>query len=121
MFQVHSDCFGSLNSRCFQTSVGQGFFQRFFAVDSVPEFLKVIRDDGIKIYAAETNGNTDLREKMKSEHEPGQWCLILGNENEGIRPEVLTLCDDVVTIPQKRGECLSLTQASAILLFALYS
>jgi len=113
---VRANCFGSLNSRCLRTSTGNGFFQRFYVAEDVPEALHYLKSRGIKLLATDSQGITDLRDIS---HGGKNWCLVLGNENEGVSSDVLDLCDSLVAIPQSQGACLSIVQASAILLYSL--
>jgi tRNA G18 (ribose-2'-O)-methylase SpoU len=62
------------------------------------ERLGGLKDQGFKLIAIEQTSNsvpihsvTPLREKL---------CLILGNEVNGVHPDILGICHQVVEIPQ---------------------
>lgn len=48
------------------------------------------------------------------------YALILGNEEAGIAPETLQVCDDIVTIPGSGAvQSLNVSASAAILIYAL--
>lgn len=50
------------------------------------------------------------------------YALILGNEEDGIPPETLKACDDIVTIPGSGAvQSLNVAATAAILMYALLS
>jgi TrmH family RNA methyltransferase len=45
-------------------------------------------------------------------------CVVFGAEGEGIRPEVLAICDEAVAIPMPAGvDSLNVGSASAVFLY----
>ena len=61
-------------------------------------------------------------EPLALHHSDRPPAVILGNEETGISPAALALCDDIVTIPGNgRVQSLNVAAAAAILLYALTS
>src|SRR5690606_16189537 len=51
---------------------------------------------------------------------PPRLAVLFGNEAQGIRPDILPLCDDRVTIPMKLGtDSLNVAVAAGVFLFEL--
>ena len=53
------------------------------------------------------------------EVEDSNFCIVVGNEHKGVSKEVIQHCDEVVCIPQKFGTSLSVSHATAILIYEL--
>lgn len=79
------------------------------------EDLAWIKKQAVPVYAATLNGNTTFSK-------PHAGILMIGNESKGLRPELLQLATQQLTIP-RRGEAESLNAAVAtgILLSQLLS
>ncbi|MBQ6134909.1 MAG: RNA methyltransferase [Bacilli bacterium] len=70
------------------------------------------------IYGTNVNNGVDVRELTSSQKE--KFCLIMGNEGNGIRPEIQELCDQNLYIPMKEEvESLNVGIACSILLYEL--
>lgn len=70
------------------------------------------------IYGTNVENGKDVRELSVSEKE--KFCLIMGNEGNGIRPEIQELCDQNLYIPMKEEvESLNVGIACSILLYEL--
>lgn len=82
--------------------------------DSPREVLTYIKQSGISLI-----GCTEKAKKMFFEQEmTAPLCLVMGNEGEGISPEILSLCDVNVRIPMLGSvESLNVSVATGILLF----
>jgi 23S rRNA (guanosine2251-2'-O)-methyltransferase len=57
--------------------------------------LKFIRSSGIKLLAASEKGEQNYTQPDLTE----PVCIVLGSEDEGIAPDHLRLCDEIVRIP----------------------
>lgn len=73
------------------------------------ELLKKIKEEGVRIIALEKNDTSHALHSYVL-NEPA--CLILGNEIEGVKDELLALCDDVLHIPM-HGQKISLNVSVA--------
>lgn len=79
--------------------------------------LRELRADGCRIVALEQ----DVRAISLREYRPPErLALIVGREVEGIEPEILALCDDIVAIPMAgRKESFNVASAAAMALYHL--
>jgi 23S rRNA (guanosine2251-2'-O)-methyltransferase len=62
----------------------------------VAELLQNLKDNGYEIIGLE---QTEDSEKLPDYRPPRKVAILLGREVEGIEPELLKKCDDVVEIP----------------------
>jgi len=78
--------------------------------------IESLRDLGLPIYGAALEGG----ESYKALTYPDQGVLVIGNEANGITPEVLDLCNQRVYIPMAgHVESLNASIAGGILMFAV--
>ena len=99
------DCF---NSKVVQSTMGSLFRVKIEYTDLSNWLKKSERT----IYAAALSTKTNSFYQMKS-----NAVLVIGNEGNGISQEVLSLCDDTVTIPQfGNAESLNAAVATGIIL-----
>lgn len=99
------DCF---NSKVVQSTMGSLFRVKMEYTD-LPNWLE--KTDRIK-YAAALSAETNSIYQMKS-----NAVLVIGNEGNGISSDVISLCDETVTIPQfGNAESLNAAVAAGIIL-----
>jgi 23S rRNA (guanosine2251-2'-O)-methyltransferase len=66
------------------------------------------------LYALEVDATEDYRQANST-----RSVFVLGNESDGIRPEVSALCNAAITIPMRRGvESLNVAVTAALIAFA---
>lgn len=77
-----------------------------------------IKAQGYQIYAVElTHDAVDYTELFQNS--PEKICLILGNEVDGVRQELLDFCDKKIIIPMRwRKESLNVSVAAGIVMYA---
>lgn len=66
--------------------------------------IRSLKEQGVCILALEKNENSsDIFSFVQSEFfaHSQPWCLIVGNEVEGVSNEILQLCDAVVHLPMR--------------------
>lgn len=81
----------------------------------VVEVIETVRGMGYRVVALENGVGARPIGPVE-----GKVALVLGNEVEGIEPEVLALCDEAVEIPMPgRKRSLNVSVAAGIALFAL--
>ncbi|MGC1177260.1 MAG: RNA methyltransferase [Candidatus Saccharimonadales bacterium] len=84
------------------------------------DIFKIITDlheQGFRVAALEQAGNSISLSDFKP---PEKLALIVGREVEGIEPEILALCDQIVEIPMfGKKESFNVTQAAAMALYHL--
>jgi tRNA G18 (ribose-2'-O)-methylase SpoU len=77
--------------------------------------VKEIKSQGVKIVCFETTNNAV---SLFNYTHDSDSCLIFGNEENGIQPEVLALADAVIKIPQYGiKESLNVASAAAIAIY----
>lgn len=85
--------------------------------ETIDEVIELLKNEGVKICALELS---EKSQSLRSFDVPEQVALILGNEVEGIGPEVLAHVDHVLEIPmlgQKKS--LNVSVAAGIALYEL--
>lgn len=65
--------------------------------DDLPDYISGKRKEGYTIVALEQSSHSI---ELQSYAFPEKFVLILGNEREGVRPDILHLCDVCLEIPQ---------------------
>lgn len=112
-----------LDKEIHKTALGAEDMVETEAVEDLPALLSAYRDDGYKIVGLENNINRDVCQI----NEPGlkaklgeKVVLILGEEVEGISPELYDLIDLFVEIPMKgQKESFNVSVAAGIAMYAL--
>jgi len=85
-----------------------------WTVPEIAPFLRALSAAGYDVLAAATRGGTDIGRGVKP---AGPWALVLGNEEQGLAPEVQAACSRLVTIPGSgRVESLNVSAAAAVLI-----
>ena len=79
-------------------------------------FIPQIRENGRKVYCSELYGDV----KSISECSPKGAFVIIGNEGNGVRPEISAICDGSLIIPMKgSAESLNAAVAAAIFMYEM--
>ncbi|MEI6692809.1 MAG: RNA methyltransferase [Chlorobium sp.] len=82
------------------------------------ELLSQLKKDGVTICGLEITDRSRPYTTVNRGEFP--MCLVVGNEVEGLEPDVLALCDDVLEIPQYGTKhSLNVSVAAGIALFEL--
>jgi TrmH family RNA methyltransferase len=108
-----------LSRRSVRTSMGHAFHLGLGRLaDPVPALAAAVAG-GLPVLAADSHGEP-LR--PGGDRDAGRACLVLGNEDRGLEPDLLAVCSRRLAIPMRDGvDSLSVTAAGAILLWALGS
>jgi len=112
---MSADCADIYNPKAIRSAMGGLFKVRVTVVDSLESFVRVWRENGRRIYAAElSSGAVPLSEVslMKSD------AFIIGNEGHGIAREISSLCDGSVYIPiSSNTESLNAAVAASVFMW----
>lgn len=101
--------------RAVGASVGTIFRLPAIELTDLCETLRTLKERGIWCVAA--HPHTDRRTLLAADFRR-DVCVVFGAEGEGIRPEVLELCDEAVAIPMAAGvDSLNVGSASAVFLY----
>jgi len=88
------------------------------SAESITEVISKLKKEGFEIIALEKNDTAENIFEADLENE--KIALILGNEVEGISPEVLALADKTLMIPMNgEKESLNVSVAAGIAFYAL--
>lgn len=86
--------------RALRVSMGHIAMLKMHIYRNIKETITYLKDNGYRIYAAEVTEDSTPLHEVKVTH---KWVLLMGHEGSGLSPEVLALCDEVVTIEMEEG------------------
>jgi RNA methyltransferase, TrmH family len=107
------------NSKCVRASAGSLFHLPVVTAIPVDEAVRVLRDRGLQVLAADGGASTTLDDLQSAGQlgRPTAW--LLGNEAWGLPADVLDLADEAIAVPiYGRAESLNLAAAAAVCLYA---
>jgi TrmH family RNA methyltransferase len=107
------------NGKCVRASAGS-IFHLPLAVDAdVEATLQALRAAGLRVLAADGNGDDDLDQASDDGRLDGPTAWVFGNEAWGLPATTRSLADDVLRVPiHGRAESLNLATAAAVCLYA---
>jgi len=82
--------------RAVRVSTGHVSRLQVHLYDEIVPTLEALRARGYRIYAAEAHPKATPLSSIRDI--PHKWVLVMGNEEEGVSPETLSACDEVVQI-----------------------
>lgn len=86
--------------RALRVSMGHVSMLKVHIYDDIKETIAALKTKGYRIYAAEvTEDSTPLASVKVAD----KWVLLMGHEGLGLSDEVLSLCDEIVTIEMMEG------------------
>ncbi len=87
-------------------------------VRELQEVIKELKGKEIPIYGTNVNRGMDVR--SLHEKDKKKYCLIMGNEGNGVREEILNMCDSYFYIDMNENvESLNVGVATSIILYEL--
>ena len=99
-----------------RASMGTLFWYPVVAT-SFEEFSVWARKNGYKIYGTSAHGSSDYLKIESYEH---PFVLLMGSEREGLSPEQVKICHELIRLPmQGRSSSLNLAVAAGVLLYAI--
>ncbi len=107
------------NEAVTKTSLGAEDFVTWSEHKNAVELVSVLKQEGWKIYALEeAKKATDIRKLNTNPREKA--VLILGSEVTGVDPYLLTMADEIISIPMRGGKrSFNVSVAFAIAAYAL--
>jgi tRNA G18 (ribose-2'-O)-methylase SpoU len=82
--------------RAVRVSTGHVSHLHVHLYDDPVATIRALQEQGYRVYAAEvTIGATPLSQLRDV---PAKWAVVLGNEEEGVPPEVVAACDEAIVI-----------------------
>lgn len=108
------DCADIYNPKTIRSTMGAIFRMPFAQVDDLVEAVEKLKEQGIHIYAAHLDGERAYDE----ENYCRGMAFLIGNEGNGLRPEVAACADTWVRIPMEgQAESLNAAVAASVLMF----
>lgn len=99
-----------------KTSLGASESMEWEAGDDICDIITRLKAEGIRVVAVE---QTKQSQTLTDFSPPEKVAYVFGNEIEGVQPEALALCDEVVEIPmQGQKESLNVSVTVGIVLFS---
>jgi 23S rRNA (guanosine2251-2'-O)-methyltransferase len=106
-----------INKQISKTALGAETSQSWQHLDEVDGLIKELKQNGCLVTALEQAPDTTKLTDFKA---PDKIALIVGREVEGVEPEVLAVCDQVLEIPMfGKKESFNVAQATAMALYHL--
>ena len=86
--------------RALRVSMGHIAMLKTHIYTDMKETINTLKSNGYRIYAAEV---TEDSTPLASVKVVDKWVLLMGHEGHGLSEEILSLCDEVVTIEMMEG------------------
>ena len=117
---LSNDCCDPWLRRAVRVSMGHIFRMPILKCTDLAAALNDLGKSGVKSYAAVIDGSKDYpgaRSGEGSRAGPSRWCVVVGNEDVGVRDTVRAACTHSATIDMpSHVDSLSITVAAGILL-----
>lgn len=105
--------------RALRVSMGYASKLKIHIYEDIRETIEVLRKNGYRVYAAEVTPDATPLLQVKSTQ---KWALLMGHEGLGISEEVLSLCDEVVSIEMAEGvKSFNVGVAASIMMYQFLS
>ena len=112
---LSKDCADIYNPKTVRSAMGSLFRVKVTTVGDVPSFIRSVRENSRRIFAAEL---TESATSLSDIGLRGSDIVMIGNEGHGIDAEISALCDGSVYIPiSKKTESLNASVAAAIFMW----
>lgn len=111
---LSKDCVDIYNPKVIRSTMGAIYRMPFIYVENLPEVLTVLKERGIKTYAAHLDGKRYYDEENYRE----AAAFLIGNEGNGLRDEVAEAAEIKIKIPMHgQVESLNAAVAASILMY----
>lgn len=108
------ECADIYNPKTIRSTMGSIYRMPFYIVEDLGGEILALKDQGIRTYAAHLEGSVDY----DTEDYRKPCAFLIGNEGNGLRPEIAKLADTYIKIPMAgQVESLNAAIASAVLMF----
>ncbi len=109
------NCVDLYNNKVIRSSEGM-IFNIDIQTKDLTKIIPLLKDDSYTIIGTKVTDG-----KLLEDYEaPKKWALIVGNEGNGVTPEILNMCDDYLYIKMnEQCESLNVGVATSIILYKL--
>ena len=110
-----SNCVDQYNKKTIRASEGMLFHINIINRD-LTEFIPLLKSDGFQVLGTNVTHGIPLKDlRLRS-----KFAFIIGNEGNGVKDDILDLCDDYIYIPMnEKCESLNAGVASGIILYEI--
>ena len=77
--------------------------------------VQALKQNGYELIAADMNGENVFTATKPT----GKYCIVIGNEGDGINADILAACDRTLSIPMQNIESLNASVAAGVMMYAL--
>lgn len=113
---ILSECTDIYSPKVLRSSMGCLFRLPVSVFDTSECAVDALKKNGITSYASALRNDAKLLGEIKFD---SKSCILIGNEGNGLREEIIDKCDVTVMIPMKgRAESLNAASAAAILIYS---
>ena len=109
------DCADIYSPKVVRSAMGS-LFRLPFAVTPLPCFIAGLQAEGCTVYAAVLDENAESIDDVQF---PQQCAVVIGNEGNGISPDVITDAGHSIYIPIENAESLNAAVAAAIFCYRM--
>jgi len=103
------------NRRALRVAMGHSHLMKTYVHENIKESIAAFQARGYRVYAAEVAENARMLKDVKPTK---KWVLVMGHEGRGISDEILSLCDEVVTIEMQEGiKSLNVGVAASLMMY----
>ena len=88
------------NRRALRVSMGHSTMIKTHIHKDIKKSIIELQAKGYRVFAAEVAQNSTPLWNVKT---PKKWVLVMGHEGRGIAEDILSLCDEIVTIEMQEG------------------
>lgn len=105
------------NPKTIRAAQGMHFYISIVEKD-LKEVIQKLKDEDIPVYGTDVNMGEDVQ--ILKEKDKESYALIMGNEGNGIAPDIKDMCDSLLYIPMnEKVDSLNVAIATSILLYEL--
>jgi len=103
--------------RALRVSMGYVSRLKYNIYEDICETIDALKKNGYKVFAAEITPDATMLSQVKA---PQKWVLVMGHEGKGISDEVLSLCDEVLSIEMVEDvKSFNVSVAASIMMYQL--
>lgn len=111
---MNRECVDIYNPKVIRSTMGAIFRLPFYRTDDLPGSIRKLKDEGLRVYAAHLEG----RRTYDGEDYRRGCAFLIGNEGNGLTPEIVQCADCRIRIPMAGNvESLNAAVAASILMF----
>lgn len=112
---LSNTCVDLYNSKVLRATQGMIFNINIIERD-LEEIIPKLKENNYKVYGTKVNGGKSLKDIEKTD----KFAIIMGNEGNGVKPEILDMCSDYIYIDMNKScESLNVGVATSIILYEL--